>query len=182
MHRKLFVTLSGGLGNQLHTLAAGFFLSKLNNRNLVLLLPQTSAPDSLRKNEKDITAFDIQDLPNVAFTTLGLNGGVKQGLKRIIIRGVSATSKRIFPRVHLRTKDLEIESLDLEITMQDPVFMEDHYENAYFPVKARELAFPAKLNLETKSKAFLDLEQSIDNSNFKALALIGKCKILAPNI
>jgi hypothetical protein len=169
MHRKLFVTLSGGLGNQLHTLAAGFFLSKLNNRNLVLLLPQTSAPDSLRKNEKDITAFDIQDLPNVAVTTLGRNGGVKQGLKRIIIRGVSATSKRIFPRVHLRTKDLEIESLDLEITMQDPVFMEDHYENAYFPVKARELAFPAKLNLETKSKAFLDLEQSINNSNRRTI-------------
>lgn len=163
MSRRLFVTLSGGLGNQLHTLAAGYFLSKLNNRNLVLLLPQTSAPDSLRKNEKDVTAFDIHDLPHVAISTLGRNGGAKQGLKRVIIRGVSATSKRFLPRVHLRTKDLEIESHDLEITMQDPVFMEDHYENAYFPVKAREMAFPAKLNLVAKSEDFIDLEQSIDN-------------------
>jgi hypothetical protein len=156
MDRNLFVTLSGGLGNQLHTLAAGYFLARLNNRNLVLLLPQTSAPDSFRKNERDLTAFDIHDLPHVAISTLGHNGGAKQRLNRVVIRGVSVTSKRLFRRVHLRTNDLEI-------AVQDPVFMEDHYENAYFPVKAREMAFPAKLNLVTKSKEFIDLEQSINN-------------------
>jgi hypothetical protein len=169
MNRNLFVTLSGGLGNQLHTLAAGYFLSKINNRKLVLLLPQTNSPSPLRKNEKDITAFDIHDLPHVAISTVGRNDGARQELKRLIIRGVSSTSKRFFPRVHLRTRDLEIDSLDLEITLQDPVFMEDHYENAYFPVKARELAFPAKLNLVTKSKEFIDLEQSINNSNRRTI-------------
>jgi hypothetical protein len=169
MNRKLFVTLSGGLGNQLHTLAAGYLLSKVNNRNLVLLLPQTSAHDSLRKNEKDVTAFDIHDLPHVAILTLGRNGGAKQGLKRLIIRGLSTTSRKLIPRLHLSTKELEIESHDLEISMQDPVFMEDHYENAYFPMRARELGFPAKLNLVTKSKAFRDLEQSINDPSRRTI-------------
>jgi hypothetical protein len=169
MSRKLFLTLSGGLGNQLHTLAAGYVLSKLNNRNLVLLLPQTSAPDSLRKNEKDVTAFDIHDLPDVAVSTLSRKGGAKQRLKRVILRGVSATSKRLFSRVHLRTKDINTESHDLEITIQDPLFMEDHYENAYFPARARELSFPAKLNLVTKSREFLDLEQSIKNPSRRTI-------------
>ena len=169
MSRKLFLTLSGGLGNQLHTLAAGYVLSKLNNRNLVLLLPQTSAPDSLRKNEKDVTAFDIHDLPDVAVSTLSRKGGAKQRLKRVILRGVSATSKRLFSRVHLRTIDINTESHDLEITIKDPLFMEDHYENAYFPARARELSFPAKLNLVTKSREFLDLEQSIMNPSRRTI-------------
>ena len=169
MNKKLYVTLSGGLGNQLHTLAAAYFQSKLNNRNLVLLLPKTSAPDSLRKNEKDLTAFDIHDLPDVAISTLSRKGGAKQRLKRVILRGMSATSKRLFPRVHLRTKDIDTESHDLESTIQDPLFMEDHYENAYFPVRARELGFPAKLNLATQSREFLDLEQSINNPSRRTI-------------
>lgn len=169
MDRKLFVTLSGGLGNQLHTLAAGYFLSKINNRKLVLLLPQTNGSDPLRKNERDLTAFDIHDLPSVEVSILGRNNGIKRELKRLMIRVMSVSSKRFIPRLHLSTRDLAIDSNDMGITMQDPMFMEDHYENAYFPTKARELAFPPNLNLLNKSKAFVELEQSITKPNRRTI-------------
>jgi hypothetical protein len=47
--------------------------------------------------------------------------------------------------------------------------MQGHYENAYFPVGARELGFPSKLDLMTTSKDFKSLESILNLPNRRSI-------------
>ena len=161
MTKKIYVTLSGGLGNQLHTLAAAYYIAKLKNRKLVLLLPRAAKAIPLRRNEKDITSFGIDELFQGIVTIFGHNDGFRKKLIRHIIRGYSSVTKKLFPSTHLRLEGLETEAYGSKIRLQEPKFMQDHYENAFFPLAAREFGFPQRLRLITKSQDFKSLEDAL---------------------
>ena len=169
MAKKIYVTLSGGLGNQLHTLAAAYCVAKIKSQKIVLLLPRGTKATSLRRNEKDITSFDIHELPLGIVTSLGPNDGVRKKLIRHILRGYSSVSKKLFPRTHLRLEELETDAYSSKIRLQEPRFMQDHYENAFFPVVAREFGFPLRFNLIEMSQNFRNLEQSLRLPNRKTV-------------
>jgi hypothetical protein len=169
MTKKIYVTLSGGLGNQLHTLAAAYYVAKLKNRKIVLLMPKDPKSAPFRRDEKDITSFGIHELPLGIVATLGPNDGLRKKLIRHIFRGYSSASKKLFPHTHLRIEGLETDTYSSKIRSQEPRFMQDHYENAFFPIAAREFGFPPRFNLISKSQDFANLEQSLSIPNRRSI-------------
>ena len=165
MTKKIYVTLSGGLGNQLHTLAAAYYVAKIKSREIVLLMPRGNKATALRKNEEDIRSFGIHELPLGIVAILGPNEGLRKKLIRYILRGYSSVSKKLFSRTHLRLEGLGTDAYSSKIRLQEPRFMQDHYENAFFPVVAREFGFPPRLRLIKKSENFRNLEQSLSLPN-----------------
>ena len=165
MTKKMYVTISGGLGNQLHTLAAAYYVAKMKNRKIVLLMPRIDKSAPFRKNERDITSFSILNSTLDVIAIHGPREGFKKKIVRHFFRVCSSTSKRLFPRTHLRIRGLDPITYEQEIRLQEPRCMQDHYENAYFPVAARELGFPSKLSLISTSPDFRNLERILNLPN-----------------
>ena len=154
---RIVLTLVGGLGNQLHSLAAGYYFARKLNKKLIILMPAKSPKDKKRNGDKNLHAFNLKEIQGIKIQIIDGSHGYKHRLIRTMLRLSSRYTKIRHSNLHL-DKNVKLIEFQNSIEMKySTVFMEDHYENSYLPLAAKEIGFPMELNLSSPSQDYLQL-------------------------
>lgn len=160
--RNLYLFLSGGLGNQLHSLAAGFSLAAINKLNVVIFATNPSSKNQI-SSDFDISVLQINSQKIVQIKYIGASGlsRINWIAGKLFLR--IATHARII--AILQTAEAIKENLSGSKLTRKRFVLDGHYENAEFPVLAKSLGFEVPLELITKSKEFLEIEHFLSSAN-----------------
>ncbi len=152
------LVLSGGLGNQLFSLCAGYSVAKIQKRGLVVWVPASISTKYFGSmwDELDFNFFQ-DELPVFRqFSDLKLLGKLKLKYFRLI----AATNKN---NPHFREKLVE-GNINWISENRSPV-LAGHFECQEIPELAHKLGFPRNLNLHKESKNYLELLRRLRSEN-----------------
>lgn len=158
----MYLFLSGGFGNQLHSLAAGFSLAATHNLKLVLLATRTRAKNN-SSTEFDISILQIDSHKNVQIKYISATGFSKVGwIARKLFLRIGTHTKKISP---LRSSKEIWENLTGDKLLGNRFFLDGHFENSEFPVLARKLGLNVPLELTKKSKELVECENFLSSED-----------------
>jgi hypothetical protein len=160
--KNLYVFLSGGLGNQLHSLAAGFSLAAKHNLNLVIL---STKPRSKNRRSRELDIFNLQfdSLKNVQIRFIAATGfsKINWSVRKILLR----TAAQFGIVSTIRTSEEIKENLVGTKLPRKRSVLDGHFENSEFPVLAKSLGFKVPLELNMKSREFLEFEKYLSSGD-----------------
>ncbi|ASY15370.1 Alpha-1,2-fucosyltransferase-like protein [Candidatus Planktophila sulfonica] len=164
--KVVYVSGSGGLGNQIHSLHAAYCAAIHGQSRIIFLLPRKKRR-SLRLREESLSTFDLGnsiDCPIVMISPKGLNlirwAGIKLRLRLMIkfnfVIDVPTTSELIpFMSAHC--------------ALNKSIHLGGHYENSKIPVKARLLGFPQEFSLRSPGASFEQLKSAFRSPERKPI-------------
>lgn len=164
--KVVYVSGSGGLGNQIHSLNAAYCAAKQGQSRVTFLLPRKKR-HSLRLREESLSTFDCEnsiDCPIRIISPKGLNLILWVGIKlrlRLMIKfnfmiDVPSTSE-LMPFI------------SEHCAFNKSIHLGGHYENSELPVKARLLGFPHELPLRSPGATFEQLKSALRNPERKPI-------------
>jgi hypothetical protein len=162
---RIVLTLVGGLGNQLHSLAAGYYFAKKLNKKLIILMPAKLNIEEKSDRHHNLLAFNLKEIRGIEIQIVDGSQGYIYRIIRSVLRLSSRFTKIRPTNLHVN-KDVNPRDFEnLKKTKRSPVFMEDHYENSYLPLAAKGIGFPAELNLASPSQDYLQLAARLLEEN-----------------
>lgn len=160
--KNLYLFLSGGLGNQLHSLAAGFSLAATYNLDIVIFSTNFKSK-SKKYGEQDISAFLIDSDKDVQIRYIAATGLSK--IYWIAGKLILRIASRAGIISNLQTTEEIKENLSGSKLTINRFVLDGHYENSEFPVLARNFGFKVPLELMTKSREFIEIENLLCSAN-----------------
>jgi hypothetical protein len=156
----LYLFLSGGLGNQLHSLAASFSLAATHNLNIVVFATNPSSMNQ-RRDDADISTLQIESHDQVRIRFISASGlsRISWFAGKLLLR----TATRIGFVTTVQSSEKIRENLSKSKLTRKRLVLNGHYENAEFPVLARNLGFKAPLELNTNSKEYFEIKNSLSS-------------------
>lgn len=160
MKRYLYLSLRGGLGNQLFSLCAGVTVANKIDRNIRIDFRNISPRKSSIKD------FDISWKNSDTKTAVGNSRDKNpRGILMFVTRATYKIISKFVPSIEYSPSYLSEEDELKNINEQKPLFLDSHYENLIFPKLSRATGSELTVNLRFETPNYLRFKEYLKQSS-----------------
>jgi hypothetical protein len=160
MKRYLYLSLRGGLGNQLFSMCAGVTVANQIDRNIRIDFRNISPRRS------SINDFDISWKNSDIKTAVGNSRDKSpRGILMFVTRASYKITSKFIPGIEYSPRYLSEEDERKNINEQKPLFLDSHYENLIFPKLSRATGSELSVNLRYETPEYLRFKEYLKQSS-----------------
>jgi hypothetical protein len=158
--RYLYLSLRGGLGNQLFSMCAGVTVANQIDRNIRIdfrnISPRKSSINDF------VISWKNSDIKTAVGNSRDKN---PRGIFMLVTREIYKIASKLIPNIAYAPRYLSEDDERKNINEQKPLFMDSHYENLIFPILSRSTGAELTVNLRHETPRYLRFKEYLKQSS-----------------